>query len=358
MDPQERDAVAAVSGETDPLEVARRRGFRQLMLLIDRLRPGAASALGGAASPHEEQVRFRHHPALAFVPSDVVATREVVLPGEPGHGEPRRVLEITTSFLGLTGAVSPLPPYVAEEIAQESAYEREDAPALRRDFLDLFHHRAISFFHRATAKHDPAATYLSDQSDDWSRRVLALLGVDGYDAPADADGEPAWRMLRFAPLLAERAVTAAALEAALADVLREDLPPGAEVRIEQFVGTWVEIAPGDRTRLGAAASELGRSTVLGQRVFDRAGKFRVVVGPLDRAGYERFAAEGPAREIRRVVRGLVGEGQDHELVLRLAPDAAPPLRLSSRGPVRLGRSAWLGRQSREARLRIEPDPAR
>jgi type VI secretion system protein ImpH len=355
MDPEERNPAAPVSDEAARLEAARRRGFRALLLVVDRLRSGAASELAGATAPHEERIRFRHDPSLAFSTSDVPRVREVTVPAEPGHGEARTVLEITTTFLGLTGAVSPLPPYLAEEIAQESADENEDAPARRRDFLDLFHHRALSFFHRAGAKHDPAASHRSDRTDEWSLRLLALLGMDRYAGAAeDPRGEPAWRLLRLAPLLAERAVTAAGLEAALADVLGDDLPAGAGVRVEQFAGIWVDLAPGDRTRLGSAATELGRSVILGRRVFDRSGKFRVVVGPLAREGYERFAAGPPVEKIRRLARALVGDGQDHEVVVRLAPDAAPPLALSAHGPVRLGRSAWLGRQSREARLRLEP----
>ncbi|HET8542762.1 MAG TPA: type VI secretion system baseplate subunit TssG, partial [Anaeromyxobacter sp.] len=101
----------------------------------------------------------------------------------------------------------------------------------------------------------------------------------------------------------------------------------------------------------------GRSAVLGSRVFDRAGKFCVVVGPLDRAGYERFADGALARRASRVVRALAGSALEHEVVLRLAPDAAPPPALSAAGPFRVGRNAWLGRQGAEARLSLGAEVA-
>lgn len=353
MGAQERDASAALSDEVDRLEAARRQGFGALMLVVERLRAAEPDA-GGAAAPHEEPVRFRHDPALSFATGDVVQVRYVTLPPDPHEPSSRTVLEITTTFLGLTGTVSPLPGYVAEDVAQEVAHAQDERPR-QREFLDLFHHRVLSLLRRAAVAHDPSAGYRSDQSDPWSRRILSLAGIDpaAGELPADV---PAWFLLRCAPLLAERQVTAAALEAALADDLREHLGD-ARAEIEQLVGTWVAIAREDRTRLGVAAAELGRTAVLGARVFDRAGKFRVVVGPLDRAGYERFADGALARRVSRVVRALAGGALEHEVVLGLAPDAAPPPALTASGAFRVGRNAWLGRQGTEARLSMGAEAA-
>ncbi len=353
MDAQERDAPGRLTPEeARRLEEARRRGFHALMLALDRLRPGAASALGGAATPHEEALRFRHDPSLSFSTADVVAVGEVEIPAETGDGgSPRHVIQVTTSFLGLTGEVSPLPPYLAEEVAQEVAQEEE--PPRQREFLDVFHHRAISFFHRAGAKHDLGAGALSDQTDDWSRRLLAILGRDAPQGAAPSPEDlPRWQILRFAPLFAERAMTAVALEACLTDVLGGVLR-GAGVSVEQFAGAWVELSQDERTRVGASASELGRSFVLGSKVYDRTGRFRVVIGPLDAEGYAWFAAPEEVSVVRRLVRELAGEDLDVELVLRIAPRAAPGFALSSSGRYRLGRNTWLGCQSRETRVTVD-----
>lgn len=354
--------------DAELLAEARRAGFRALMLAADRVRPGAASALGGDAAPHEESIRLRHDASLAFPLADVSSVRVVTLPAEAGSsGSPREILEITTAFLGLTGSVSPLPPHIPEEVAQEVAEERGE-PRMAA-FLDLFHHRALSFFHRAGAKHDVPGGARSDQGDAWSRRILALLGRDEAAAPpagapggaggASAAGgraspadEPAWRALRYAPLLAQRALTAAALEACLADLLAADEPGG--VAVEQFVGRWVELAPDERTRLGRSACALGRSFVAGARVFDRAGKIRVVVGPLDAAGWARFSAPAKIAEIRHAVAALAGGDLDLELALRLAPRAAPGFVLTASGTHRLGRNTWLGHQKTATQVVVDP----
>jgi type VI secretion system protein ImpH len=119
------------------IEAARRAGFYPLMLLLERLL-GERAHVGTAAAPGEESIRFRHDPRLEFSASDVSAVREGLAPPDPEDfaAERAAVVEVTTTFLGLSGAVSPLPQYLPEEVAQEDP----DAPRLR-EFLDLFHPR-------------------------------------------------------------------------------------------------------------------------------------------------------------------------------------------------------------------------
>lgn len=351
MDAQERDPRDRLTPDEERLlEAARRRGFRALLLALDRVRPGAASALGGAATPSEETVRFSHDPSLALSTADVVSVCELERADAIDGAPARRLLGVTTTFLGLTGEVSPLPPYMAEEVARELA--QEERPR-RRDFLDIFHHRALSFLWRGVAKHDLAGSARSDLGDEWPGRLLALLGRDVAARAADPEGTlPRWALLRCAPALGERAVTAAALEACLAALLADELGDAA-VEVEQFVGGWVALAGDERTRLGAAAAELGRSFVLGERVFDRASRFRIVLGPLDAAGYGRFSTPEQVRRVRAAAADLTGGDLEFELVLRLLPGAAPGVALSSAGGHRLGRNTWLGRQAHEARVTMD-----
>jgi type VI secretion system protein ImpH len=314
------------------LDDARRQGFVPLVMLLERLAGGPE--VGAATSPDEEAVRFRHDPSMAFSASDVTSVRQVELP--PGwDGAPRTGYEVTSTFLGLTGGVSPLPQYIAEEVAQEDP----DSPRMR-DFLDLFHHRLLSLLYRGLLKYDLAGSRRADESDPWVTRLLAVLGVDV--APGETRPPlPAWRLLRLAPLLAEPAITAAALGAAIADALAGELDD-ARIEVEPFAGAWVRIADDEVTRLGQQASVLGRDFLLGQRVLDPAGRFRVLIGPLDANQYGRFVASNAVQRAEELVLALVSEPLEHEIVLWLAADAAPALRL---GASHLGRNTWLGSQA-------------
>jgi type VI secretion system protein ImpH len=161
------------------------------------------------------------------------------------------------------------------------AQEEVDQTRLR-DFLDLFHHRVLTLFHRARARSDLPGGHRADLRDAWSRRVLALLGVD--QAALTRSAAPGWRLLRWAPLLADRNPTGPAIEAAVEDAVGEEVLAGARAAVEPFAGTWVEIAADELNRLGRSSSALGRDLLLGRRIFDRAGKFRVVIGPLGAGG--------------------------------------------------------------------------
>jgi type VI secretion system protein ImpH len=331
------------------IDTARRAGFYPLVLLLERLQP---EPIGSLAAPLEEPVRFRHAPDLSFSPSDVLSVEHKTLPRPADDAAPdREFLEVTTAFLGLTGGVSPLPTYLTEELLQD-----DEGGAVARGFLDLFHHRLLSLLYRSLARCDLPGSLRTDCADLWSQRILMLLGFDGPPGGA----LPAARVLRLAGLLADGEVTARTLELAIEDALAADLGD-ASVAVEQFIGTWVAIDPDQLTRLGRAQSRLGRDLLLGSRVFDRAGKFRITVGPLTSEGYARFARERappaagelhPLRRIEQVAQALLPGALEHEVVLWLRSDAAPSFQLAAGGPTRLGQNSWLGSQSREARITV------
>jgi type VI secretion system protein ImpH len=312
----------------DPLEHLAGKGsapFFPLVALVERL-TGTVGRLGSAGAPGEEAIRFRHDPSLGFSAADVTQVKK---------GAGSRV-EVRTTFLGLSGAVTPLPLYLAEEVAQEDA----DRP-VRRAFLDLFHHRLVSLLYAGVTSHLLTHAARHDAQDPWSRRLLALLGFDTTDLPVRSGLGPG-PLLRLAPLLVTRNRTARALTLALDDVLSDVLGEGG-VSIRQFVGSWVEIEPSQRMSLGRANSALGRSAVLGRRAYDRTGKIELVLGPMSRAAYERFLPGGDLlARVREVIELFSRDVLEYSVVLRLRAEEAPKLKLSSSAGSRLGRDSWVG----------------
>ena len=321
---------------------ASRLGFRTLVSLLERLTPDAAR-VGEAGPVTSETILFRHDPALTFNSSDVTHL-DFRAQRDPRSLDPEEgpLFEVTTSFLGLTGAATPLPHYLAEEVAQE---QKESAP--QRQFLDLFHHRLLSLLYRALSKYSVAAETHHEGEDAWTHRLLALGGIDTYDGHTRA--LPASSILRLLPLLALRSRTAAGLELALNDVLGPALE-GAEVTVRQFVGEWVDIE--ERLRLGIVSHQLGRSAVLGAKVFDRGGKMTLCIGPLNAATYRRLLPAGDLLPWVAEVVGLFGwDPLSYDLELTLAVGAAPELRISHLPKVALGRDSWLG-HTRERELSV------
>jgi type VI secretion system protein ImpH len=313
----------------------KRSRFFTSVQLLEQLFPEAAR-VGADGPPSKEAMRFRHDPGFAFAAGDLREIRRFSVP-ENDHRPAYEIVEIETTFLGLTGSSSPLPNYLAEQIL----FEDTDHP-IRRDFLDVFHHRAVSLFYRGVARLSLPREHTADKTSVWVKRGLALGGVDAYEPEAGTRGLPPATLLALLPLLAGRARSARGLQTALRYVLRKDLGSVASVWVEQNVPAWFGISPEDQTALGRTNHALGRRVVLGTRAPDRAGKFAIRIGPLTAANYTRFL---PGGDLLPLVRATVDTFQraplDFDLKLVVGADAVPSFALSTVRPASLGRTTWL-----------------
>ncbi len=301
--------------------------FFQAVRLLHQAQPDAVS-VGGLGPPAREAVRLRPSSSLAFSAASVTGCAS-----RPGGGPRYR---LTTPVLGLYGANGPLPSFYSEEIVQRETVEEDDPVRL---FLDVLNHRLLSLLYRAWSKYRWAFTFEPGARDPISGHLLDLLGVGGEALRATV-GVPAARLLRYAGVITQRPRSATAIAGALSDWLG-----GVPVRVEQCVLRWVTLEPAQRTKLGLANATLGEDTMLGERVRDRAGKCRVVVGPLGLPAYLAFLPSAPERPpFDALLRFLLPDPWACELRPLLAASEVPELRLSA-GPeaARLGWTSWLRR---------------
>jgi type VI secretion system protein ImpH len=165
------------------------------------------------------------------------------------------------------------------------------------------------------------------------------------------------QLLRLAPLLATRARTGRTLELALSDVLREELGE-ARVTVRQFAGSWVEVDPEQRMMLGKLNSHLGRTSMLGGKLFDRAGKFIIGISPLEGGTYHRLLPEGDLSPlVREVVALVVRDPLECALELGVNEDVLGAFQLKKKNAARLGRNTYLGgRHGAVPRLRTRVVP--
>lgn len=316
------------------LEVGYRYSFFQVVRLLQTLTPDSVP-IGHQGPPSREAVRFRPWLEMAFPASDVVGV-EALAPGEPTEDrEPIQQYQVTTTFMSLYGAVSPLPAYYSEEIIEQ---DQDDEGSLSRGFLDLFHHRAISLFYRTWEKYRYAVQYRADGSDPYSHRFLTLLALDPHHTPVQSPIAPS-RLLAYAGLISQHPRSAATLCGVLQDWFDRD-----GVEITQCVARWIEIPEGQRTALGRRQARLGHETTLGNRVYDRGCTFRLTIRTNDLEDFRSFLPPGERRrELRELLSLLNNDCLDCELALEIAPEEIPELRLSDE-TAQLGWSTWLGRR--------------
>lgn len=295
--------------------------FYQALRRIDCLCT-TSPRLGTADLPKDEAVRLAQEPALSFAPASVSAlvTNDKGLP-------PR--LEVR--FFGLFGPNGPLPLYLTEYALTRMRHHGD--PTFAR-FVDLIHHRFLALFYRAWAQANPCVSLDRPAEDRFGFYVGALAGI-GLPGLRDRDALPDFAKLHHAGLLNRQVRNAEGLGTLVAGFFR--LP----AVVEQFVGHWMRIPRRDRTRLGVARHCLGRSAVIGKRVWDRQHKFRLRIGPMDLCRYEELLPGGHAiAELEACVRNYAGLEYAWDAQLLLRADCVPALQLGR--TCRLGYSSWLG----------------
>lgn len=294
--------------------------FFQLLHLIERLAPDAAP-IGRHGPVRDEPVRLRPALSLGFPTSDVDAVEW------RDQGRLGRLL-ITTTFLGLYGSDSPLPAHRTESLLAE----REDDERVR-EFLDLLHHRILSLLFRVWVKYRYYVTFRPDGGDAISQIVRGILGLGTSDLDQHLAIHPV-RLFRYAGLLAQRPRSVAGLIGQLRDYFE-----GVEFDVDQCTGRWLWIAEGDRNVFGQANCTLGQDFLLGERVFDRSGKFRIRVGPVGFEQYVDFLPPGrAAAEMRTLVEFYCGDPLAFDYQVTLRGDEVPDTPLAARGM--LGRLSW------------------
>jgi type VI secretion system protein ImpH len=324
--------MASESGRPDPslkdvlFEEPFRFDFFQAVRLLELAYP-ERKPVGRSTRPREEAVRFRSHVSLSFPPS---AIQDLEQPREDDG--PARM---TAAFMGLAGPLGVLPLHYTELLIERA---RRHDYALR-DFFDLFNHRLISLFHRAWEKYrfpvaferaiKPASGY-----DPFSLHLFDFIGMGtgGLRERLELGDEP---LLFYAGLLGQHPHSASALGNVLNDYFA--LP----VAVAQFVGQWLEITEENRTRVGKANHALGFSAVAGSRIWDQQAKFKLRVGPLSFAEFNRLLPGGDRhRPFVQFTRYIAGQEFDFDIQLILKAAEVPWCRLSD-PRARLGFSTWL-----------------
>jgi len=174
------------------------------------------------------------------------------------------------------------------------------------------------------------------RQDFFGRRLAALCGL-GAPSLRDRDSVPDTVKLAHAGVFGRQVRNAECLHIVLANYFR------VPVRIEEFVGHWLDIAPEQRSRLGRREGfvRLGEDAVLGEKTWHVQSRFRVVIGPLSFSEYERFLPRGrSSRALHDLIRLYVGVEHTWEIKLVLKKQEVPLAWLGN--SVWIGWSSWLG----------------
>jgi len=283
---------------------------------LERPRVGHTSHLS------EDPVRFGQEASLAFAPASLASYSM--------NGQ-APVARLGVHFFGLLGPNGPMPLHFAEFVRER---ERDHDPTLAR-FLDIFHHRMLSFFYRAWACNHQAVSFDRPDQDRFGVYVASLIGM-GMPSFRSRDAVPDIAKLHYAGPLANQTHHAEGLAALLEDYL------SIKTDIEQCVGQWLRLPHESACRLGSSKENglLGQTVIVGSRVWDAQQKFRLRLGPMTFKQYSRMLPGG--QSLARVVawvKNYTGEELEWDAQLVLKKEEVPQLRLGKVG--QLGWTTWV-----------------
>lgn len=304
----------------------------QALLLLEREQP-QATPLGQGIDPRHEAVRLRG-PLTPLFAASQVARLEF-----PEKAQP----VLSTPVFGLGGPDGPLP-YAYQEWLQQRARLKDHGPA---EFLDLFQHRLLSLLYRILCKYRVAIGFVPPQDSPVQDQLRALTGL----LPRALQGRQA---IPDGLIVARTALFAGSRRslAGFENIVRHHF--AVTVRLEQFQGAWREIPAASRSRLGRPGRNLalGRSAVVGKRVWDEHAGIRIVLGPLSGQGYPTFLPDGTAHGQLAALAAFYF-GPDLDCSLRLLINQTQALTLSRLAPPRVAWNSWLERQPKQQLRHID-----
>ncbi|MFI8616885.1 type VI secretion system baseplate subunit TssG [Acidovorax sp. NPDC077693] len=296
--------------------------------------------LGRAARPQAEPIRLGQDPSLAFAP----ATIAELLP--PVAGQPER---LTVWNFGLYGPNGPMPTHLTEYVRERQ--RQFDDPTLAR-FSDIFHHRLLLLFFRAWADAQPTVSLDRPGDGMFGRHLASIVGI-GEPTARQRDAVEDHAKLHMAGHLTRTTRNPEGLQRAIGSYF------GVPVVLQEYCLHFLELEPSQQTRLSRhpCNSQLGVDTVVGSRVPDAQSKFRLRIGSMTLAQYERFLPGQPDfNALVDWVRSYLGIEYAWDFELVLQREEVPGTRLG--GATRLGWTSWMldGPAPRDADdFRIDPE---
>jgi type VI secretion system protein ImpH len=314
--------------------------FFRAVRLLESLRPDCPR-IGHSLSPSQDPVRFGQNPSLAFAPSTIEAFRQTDATGVP---------KLNVRFFGLFGPNAPLPPHLTEYALERQLHHGDRTLS---GFLNIFHHRLISFFYRAWAANQKSVDLDRPNDPRYATFIGSFFGL-GLEGLQQRDAVPDLAKLYFSGRLACQTRNAEGLEAILQQFFE------IKTEVQTFMGRWLTLSDDSLCKLGASpdSGSLGLTAIVGARFWDCQLSFRIRLGPMKLPDYLRMLPQGDSfRRLKDWVLNYCDEhfSWDAQLVLRASE--VPTICLGKLGHV--GWTTWLKSQpfTRDADdLILNPSP--
>ena len=305
------------------------------------------TAIAGFSPPESENIRFKTNQELVFFSSDVSNIQ-----ANKNQVNNNQQWQVVVNFLGLSGGSGTLPYHYTELILQR--IKLKDRSLL--DFLNLFNHRSISLFYKASIKYRLPIEYeryrLTDKTrnkkDNHTQALLALIGLGtrNTDNRLYTNDES---LLFYSGLFSHTIKTTSGLK----QILQHHF--SIPVKIKEFVGQWQPLIDDVRTRLTSRAlpkgqnASLSRSAILGKKGWHAQGKIQIILGPLNKKQLQQFTPGTKAlKSLNEIVKLYTNMECNYDFVIRVnRSDIPDKVILSKTSPPIVGWNTWLPKTGKQ-----------
>ena len=300
----------------DPEELYQ-QGFAPLLRYLDANAP-LAKRIGYSISPKQDFVRFGQTPLLHFHSS---AFSKVKFDTNSGD------YKLKNSYWGMLGINGPLPSHLTEYAIERSFRLKDNTFA---EFLDIFNHRFISLFYRAWADAEPTVSHDRPEHDIFKQHLSAFSGESSTGQNTFDQNKNIHQYL--AGLYSQKNRSAKTLSQLLTEYLHLD------VSVDEFQGRWYDLQPSEQTQLGQNNANLGISSLIGTRTYQRSFNFAINIGPLD---YQQYIALLNNKHCLDTIVELTQKavGQEYEFSINIVLKAQQT-QACQLGSAKLGINSW------------------
>ncbi len=305
------------------LSSGHRISFVQVLRLL-RLIIAAREGVHPSDTKIFDFIRIRPELGLAFPGTDVVRVEEI-------ERDDNTAFRVTASFMGLYGPSSPLPTFYTEDLIDE---RREDI-SITREFIDIFNHPFYEHFFNIWEKYS-IAHRLAENSHYRSHEYLfCLLGLASPHVQDSLDHST--EFLSYIGITTQAPRSASGLRTLISDLLQLD-----QVEVEQCVEYMADIPEKQQFSLGIGNSTIGQDAQVGRCIKDMAGKFRIIIGPLDHTRLQTVLPDTPAYSlILETVQFYVDQPLLWDIELSVDRRHIKTARIGSAQQGKLGWNTWL-----------------
>jgi len=202
-----------------------------------------------------------------------------------------------------------------------------------RDFLDIIHQRLYHLYFQCWSKYRLIIRVVEENNPIDKERLLCLIGLGEKELSSSMPD--AYSLLRYTGILTQYPRSAMGLKTILRDALGMN-----NIRIIQNIRRMVPIPDDQRMRMLVSGRRLGMDTILGSKIADRTGRFRIRIGPLTWREFNDLLPGTPRNDkLTSLTRFYLTDPLEVELELILAAGEAQPIRIGD-PEAKLGLNTW------------------